>query len=54
MDFMGTTQAAIDAHTPLVFLLVTGVLGMLAVAGRRRQLQLRDSSGGLLARLRPS
>ena len=54
LDFLGTTPAAIEARAPLTFLLLTAVLGGLAFAGRRRQLQLRDSTGGLLARLRRS
>lgn len=39
LDFMGTTRAALDAGTPLVFLFSTGVLAALAFAGRQRQLR---------------
>lgn len=52
LDFLGTTQAAIEAGAPLGFLVLTAVLAGLALAGHQRQLLARDSNGGLLARLR--
>jgi len=39
IDFMGASRAAVDAGTPLVFAMVTAALLVLALIGRRRQLQ---------------
>jgi hypothetical protein len=40
MDFAGTLPAAVRAGTPLVFLVATALLGLAAVAGRKRQLRM--------------
>ncbi len=40
MDFAGTLPAAVRARTPLVFLVATALLGLAAVAGRKRQLRM--------------
>lgn len=39
MDYLGALTATVRAGTPLVYLVATALLGLAAVAGRRRQLQ---------------
>jgi hypothetical protein len=39
LDFMGATDAAVRAHVALIYLVGTLALGVLAVAGRARQLR---------------
>lgn len=38
MDFVGSVPAAVRAGMPLIYLAATGLLGLAAVAGRKRQL----------------
>ena len=40
LDFLGTLPAAAKAGTPVIFLVVTALLGLAAVAGRKRQLRM--------------
>jgi hypothetical protein len=39
LDFLGSLPAAVKSGTPVIFLVATGLLGLAAVAGRKRQLQ---------------
>ncbi|HEX6903369.1 MAG TPA: hypothetical protein VF789_26870 [Thermoanaerobaculia bacterium] len=41
LDFMGSLPKAVASGMPLVFLAITAALGTAAVAGRKRQLQMR-------------
>ncbi|HEY0555218.1 MAG TPA: hypothetical protein VGG20_13200, partial [Thermoanaerobaculia bacterium] len=40
LDFLGTLPATAKAGTPVVFLVATALLGLAAVAGRKRQLRM--------------
>ncbi len=40
LDFLGTLPATAKAGTPVIFLVVTALLGLAAVAGRKRQLRM--------------
>jgi len=40
LDFMGVTPQAIASDMPLIFLLISAILLVLAVAGRKKQLQI--------------
>jgi hypothetical protein len=38
IDFMGVTGPLLPSRTPLIFLMVTGTLAVIAIFGRQRQL----------------
>jgi hypothetical protein len=40
LDFLGALPASVKAGTPLVYLVATALLGLAALAGRKRQLQV--------------
>jgi hypothetical protein len=39
LDFMGSSPATAATHYPLIYLVLTGIFAMAAIAGRKRQLQ---------------
>jgi len=39
LDFMGSAQATAATHYPLIYLVLTGIFGVAALLGRKRQLQ---------------